>query len=603
MKRLLDRMHAALAVFQLRTTGRWIAFGLLIGVLGGFASTLFNLMLGATDRTLMGGLAHVRHPRTPESRGEPPAGEGAPVPWLVVVLPAAGALFSAVLVLRYAPEAEGHGTDGVIAAFHHDRGRIRGRVPIVKLLASTAVIGAGGSAGREGPVVQATAGVASRIADVLSLSVRERRLLVLAGIAAGVGGMFRAPLGGALFAVEVLYRSHELESEGIVPAAFASIVSYTTTLSLGAPPRLFDLPPVSYASPLEMPAYLLLALVLSVFGVIWVRFFYGVRDIFHALPIPRVAKPVLGGLGLGTLALFVPGVMGGGYGYIQEAILGKYGLAMLVVLALSKILGTSLTVGSGASGGVFAPSVYIGAMLGGATAEALKHVLPASMAPQTGAFVIVGMGGFFAGIGKVPLTSLILVAEMTGDYNLFLPMLLVSSIAFLATGELTIYESQPASVARSPAHEWEFRRSILDGLKVSDTGELEPVETIAPRTRLREIVTRVLEGRQLYYPIVGPDGGFHGGFTLDDVRSLLLDASLGDVVIAEDIAHRKVPTLVLDEDLHSAIAKFSNTGLAELPVVSPTGGRFLGTVGRRQILRAYDRRLAALNEARGGPAV
>lgn len=594
------KIRTAFAVFQLRTTGRWMVFGVAVGIVGGLAASAFNWLLALTEGTFLRGLAHIASPPTVESgAGHPLAGP--PVAWLIVLLPAFGGLVSGLLVSRFAPEAEGHGTDSVIAAFHRRRGVIRGRVPIVKLLASTAVIGTGGSAGREGPVVQTAAGFASVLAGWLKLTVRERRLLVIAGMGAGVGGMFRAPLGGALFAVEVLYRSHEIESEGLIPAAFGSIIAYLTTLALGAPNRLFETPPIGFASVRHVPAYLILAIVLAITGVVWVRWFYFVRDVFRRLPLPAFLKPALGGLCVGALALALPQILGGGYGYMQQAINGTLkGLALFLVLASAKIVATSLSVGSGGSGGVFAPSLYIGAMVSGAVASALGALLPASMVPEPGALVLVGMGGFFAGVAKVPVTSLILASEMTGDYNLFLPMLLVSAINFLATGALTIYEAQPPSVARSPAHEWEFRQSILDGARVADAEPMASVDLVHPETRLKEIVPRVLAGRQHFYPIVGPDGKFLGGFTLDTVRAFLLDGEIGEVVVAQDIALSKVTTLAPDEDLHAAITKLSTSGGEELPVVSPDGGRFLGLMGRRQIIAAYERRLAALNEAREG---
>ena len=297
-----------------------------------------------------------------------PGGEGSTVipaeptrRWLLLVVPAIGGLLSGLLVFSLAPEAEGHGTDAMIDAFHRKRGIIRKRVPFIKTIASALTIGSGGSAGREGPIAQVGSGFGSAPAGWLKSSDRERRLLVLAGAGAGIGAVFRAPLGGALFVVEVLYREMEFESAALVPAFVASIVSYSIYCGVsGKWGAIFRVPDATFTHPLELPLYLVLGLVCALMGILYVKVFYGVRDrVFRRIPLPRHVKPALGGLAVGVIGYFLPQVLGMGYGWVQLAIDGNLALGLIVTIAFVKILATGLTISSGGSGGVFAPSMVI----------------------------------------------------------------------------------------------------------------------------------------------------------------------------------------------------------------------------------------------------
>ena len=287
--------------------------------------------------------------------------------WLFLLIPALGGLVSGVMVFFIAPEAEGHGTDAMIEAFHCRGGYIRKRVPLVKILASALTIGSGGSAGKEGPIAQIGAGFGSFLATVLKLKPRDRRILVLAGAAGGIGAIFHAPLGAALFAPEVLYRETEFEFEAILPCIVSAIVASSIFDKYFGRTALFFPGPVDFA-PAELLPYAIFAVVCALVGYVYVKLFYDVvRDrIFKKVPIPTALKPALGGLLLGVIALLVPQVMNGGYGWIQAALEGKIFWGTMFLLALMKILATCCTISSGGSGGVFGPSVFMGAMLGGA---------------------------------------------------------------------------------------------------------------------------------------------------------------------------------------------------------------------------------------------
>jgi CIC family chloride channel protein len=387
-------------------------------------------------------------------------------PWLLLFIPTLGGIVSGVLVYALAPEAEGHGTDAAIAAYHGHR-NIRPRVPLVKLLASAISLGTGGSGGREGPIALIGAGIGSFLGRVFRLRPAERRILMAAGMGAGVAAIFRAPLAGALFAAEVLYRSPDFESEVIIPAGLASVTAYCTFgLAFGWAP-LFSLSPEVSASlifdnPLQLAPYLLLALFVVVLAMMYTRSFYGLTYLFSKVPIRSHYKPSIGAFlsGLLGLALFftfgqlpqVLAVLSFGYGILQDAMAASQSSLLfalvLFAVALGKILTTGLTIGSGGSGGVFGPSMVIGGCGGGALGIVLHWFWP-TLVPQPATFVIVGMAGFFAAAAKTPISTLVIVSEMIGNYNLLLPTLWVCALAFLLSDEQSIYHSQALSRYRT----------------------------------------------------------------------------------------------------------------------------------------------------------
>src|SRR3990172_4439437 len=283
--------------------------------------------------------------------------------WFLII-PALGGLASGILVYSLDPEAEGQGTDAMIEAFHQRGGQIRRRVPIIKIIASALTIGSGGSAGKEGPIAQIGSGFGSFLSSTMKLKPRDHRILVLAGAAGGIGAIFQAPLGAALFAPEVLYRETEFEYEGILPCIISSIVAHSVYSQVYGRKALFFPGPVDFVQTSELVPYALFGVVCAVVGYFYIRVFYGLRDrLFRPLRINRMLKPAVGGLMLGILSFLSPAVISGGYGWVQMALDGKILWWMMLMLVFLKILATSCTISSGGSGGVFGPSVFIGAML------------------------------------------------------------------------------------------------------------------------------------------------------------------------------------------------------------------------------------------------
>jgi len=603
-----------LSRYRLRPQVRMLAIALIVGFLAGVGAIIFYTGCQAVVHYTLDMLVgyHPHHPT-----GEPPLFKEIQStfrPWLLLPVLTLGGLLSGLMVYFLAPEAEGHGTDAAIAAFHYQHGRIRPQVPLVKLLASALTIGTGGSGGREGPIALIGAGIGSFVSRLFQLRTAESRVVMAAGMGAGIAAIFRAPLAGALFAAEVLYRSVDFEASVIVPAALASTTAYCTFgWALGWTP-LFNLPAelvesMTFHDPRQLLPYLLLAMFVAVLAMLYTRTFYGLTAVFRRLPIPRHIKPAVGAcatalVGLGLLYLLggdqrVLGVLSAGYGILQEALTlpseaqGDFSLVLvLLVVAFGKILTTALTIGSGGSGGVFGPSMVIGGCGGGALGLLLHSWWPA-LVPHPNSFVIVGMAGFFAAAAKTPISTLVIVSEMTGGYGLLLPALWVCVIAFLLSDEQSIYHSQVESRSLSPAHQGEYIREVLAGLQVKEfLKSPAEVPSVCPEARFSEVVARLNSADYPELPVVDQEGRYLGMVSLEEVllasRIPLADAA----IIAADLMYSEVPPLKPNDRLDVALELFVRDNRMVLPVVDdPPTQRILGIVKRTDISRAYLQRV------------
>jgi CIC family chloride channel protein len=560
------------------------------------------------------------HPHTPG--GEPSffaETQGALRPWLLLVVPVVGGLLSGLVVFTIAPEAEGHGTDAAIAAYHHHQGQIRPRVPLVKIIASALTIGTGGSGGREGPIAQIGAGFGSFLGKLFRLRPTERRVLMAAGMGAGIAAIFRAPLAGALFAAEVLYRSPDFESEVIIPAGLASVIAYCTFgLVFGWAP-LFSVPPevlnaLSFNAPLHLVSYTFLALFLVVLAMLYTRSFYALTHVFHRLSLRPHFKPAIGAFltGLLGVALYyllgreqrVLAVLSFGYGSLQDAMTvspaAENSLSLGVVLlaiAVGKILTTGLTIGSGGSGGVFGPSMVIGGCGGGALGIFLHRLWPA-LVPHPASFVIVGMAGFFAAAAKTPFSTLVIVSEMTGNYNLLLPALWVCALTFLLSDEQSIYSSQVESRSRSPAHQGDYVRDVLRGLKVEHfLTPQQHVPVLHPGNSLETVIERLGSTSYMGLPVTNDQGDLLGVVTLEQVHLASRFPSLRPIVLAADLMRADVVPLRPGDALDRALELFVENDLLELPVVDNTPQkRVIGIVKRADVSSTYLRHVHGMRD-------
>ncbi len=433
---------------------RRILDSVLLGIVGALGAQVFMFLLNLVGSYALGKVAGYQAPGLHADGGTLQQIIGSHGLWLIPVVTTVGGLISGILVYSLAPEAEGHGTDTAVKAFHRTGGFIRARIAPLKTVASAITIGTGGAAGREGPTALISAGIGSIYASVTKRPDEERRLLVLMGMAAGLSAIFRSPIGTAIFAVEVLYRDMEFDGPALVYTMLASVVAYAVNgLFVGWAP-LFAVPAHPMPQFTDYLSYVGLGLAAGILAVLVPIIFYRVRDGFHLIPLPDHVKPAIGGLGVGLLAMWLPQVLGGGYGWIQLAINGKMALSLMALLVFAKLVALTLTVSSGGSGGVFAPSLFVGAMLGGVAAQVL-HQPPAP-------FVIVGMAALFAGAARVPFASMLMVTEMTGGYHLLVAAGLAVTVSYAIQRALTagsrypsLYEAQVRRPADSPAHHQE----------------------------------------------------------------------------------------------------------------------------------------------------
>jgi len=481
-----------------------------IGVIGAISAQVFMWMLRLADYVFLQRLAGYQPPGLSESGSVLHQVIGPHGLWLIPLATTLGGLISGALVYGFAPEAEGHGTDTVVNAFHRKEGKLRPQVAPVKMVASAITIGSGGSAGREGPIALIAAGLASLYATRAHRTEEERRLLLLAGMAAGLSAIFRTPMGTGVFAIEVLYGNMEFEIGAFLYTMIASAVAYTVNGAFVGWQPLFRVPPVATPRLSSFVWYAALGIVSGLVGTLLPVVFYRTRDAFRKLPIPTWTKPGVGALCLGLLALKLPQVLGGGYGWIQEAIDGRLAVKLLFVLVFAKVIALSLTVSSGGSGGVFAPSLFIGAMLGSGLAILFHE--------PTAVFAIVGMAAVFGAAARVPIATMLMVTEMAGGYHLLVPAGLAVMIAYLLQSRLSsalkyrsLYEAQVPTPNDSPAH---YLEQIQIGLSLLGKRDMPLTDKLGHLDLLRLLRARISfdlpGGRQLTMGELKEDSSFVG---------------------------------------------------------------------------------------------
>ncbi len=595
--------------FKLRQGAKWLLLSSLVGVVAGLGAVAFKYMFDAVLAVTWGEVIGIL-PRAPQ--GEPEAfaihARGSLTLWALVAMPALGGLLSGLIVSRLAPEAEGHGTDSAIDAFHRNQGIIRRRIPFVKGVASAITIGSGGSGGREGPIAQIGAGFGSMLADVFHLGAKGRRVLLAAGIGAGVGAIFRAPLAGAVFAAEVLYRDEDIETDVLLPATIAAIISYSVFGAWFGFGHLFaGTSDLAFTGPLELLPYLVLALVSVGAAGIYTETFYGLEAFWHRLPLPAWLRPGIGGAAAGALGLVlylatddrtVLSVLGSGYGVLEEAMTSdaaSTGIGILLLVAFGKIVATSFSIGSGGSGGVFGPSMVIGGTLGGVVGKAF-HALSPTLAPHPGAFVVVGMAGFFTAAANTPISTVIMVSELTGNYQLLIPSMWVAALAMLLGRRFSIYRSQLPNRFHSPAH----MGAQVTTMALRTTVEAvykkrRRVQTVRADATLSQMVALVDESHQRLFPVVDEADLLIGAFRIEDLTHALEGTGVKGGIIAADLMERygKAPTVLPGDPLDRAMGIVCTGLREEVLVVDPADPRkLLGMLTRADVLVGYSRAVA-----------
>lgn len=511
-------------------------------------------------------------------------------PWLpgvgilcVAIAPVLGGLIYGPLVARFAPEARGHGVPEVMLAVARKGGRIRPQVSVVKALASALCIGSGGSVGREGPIVQIGSALGSTIGQVARLGERRLRLLVACGAAGGIAATFNAPIAGVFFALEVILRDFETQSFGVVvlSSVTASVIG---RIAFGSAAFL-QLPHFELHSGGEYLLYAALGVLGAVVGVLFIRILYGGEDLADRIwRGPEWLRPAAGGILLGLLLLALPQMYGVGYPVLDAAVAGHYVIAFLLLLVVGKIVATSLTIAIGGSGGVFAPSLFMGAMLGSAFGQTFHSLLP-GWVTAPGAYGLVGMGAVFAAAARAPITAVIIIFELTGDYAIILPLMLAvvvaTGLSMLVTND-TIYTLK----LRRRGVDLDARPTSGPMQLVTVKEAMRPVPgSVPPEMPLASLAETLARGEERALPVVDEAGRLVGVVSADDLEPALTD--VGGPDMARDLA-RPVPELRADAALENAARLLGDSEEAGLPVLAAQGGdQVVGWVTHRDVLRVY----------------
>jgi CIC family chloride channel protein len=524
--------------------------------------------------------------------------------WGWVLIPALGGCFVAVIVLKYAPETKGHGVPEVMEVYALRGGQMRVRVPLLKSIASAITIGSGGSAGREGPIAQIGAGVGSAIAGFFKFSKRETKTLVVAGLSSGIAATFNAPLGGALFGIEVI--AGGIVGFSLLPVILASVVAVAISQAiLGSAPS-FIAPSFQMGSLFELPFFLALGIILGIISVVWIRGLYIIEDLIEKLRVWKYAIPAIGGLFTGLAALLVillngplgynittppgeldvPAIMGASYVFMDATLAAQVGLGALVLFGVLKFLATSFTLGSGGSGGIFAPTFFMGAAFGGALGLIFESILP-GFVHMPMVFALVGIAALFAGTARAPITCIVMIMEMTGDYIIILPLMIAVSSSFLVSSLLEPDSIDTRKLARKGLHIRQGSHiGALQTITVSEIMTKTPT-TLSPLMKTSQVLEIINKTHHTKFPVI------------DDFNNVV------GILIAEDIFRepsedgheRTVQELMNPDFLHLAPQCTMDSALKEMikrdqghAVIADSKDphKMVGYITKADVLKAYD---------------
>ena len=549
-------------------------FGVLVGVAGGYGAVGFRYLINFIQSFAYGSPAELLD-----------VVQSIPWYWRIAV-PALGGLFVGPVVYFFAKEAKGHGVPEVMYAVALKQGVIRKRVVLIKSLVSAVCIGTGGSVGREGPIVQIGSAVGSTVGQLFNVSPNRMRTLVGCGAAAGIAATFNAPMAGSIFALEIILGEFEIASFSpiIISAVSATAISRHY---LGDMPA-FILPEYILHNSLEFPLYALLGIFCALVALGFTLFLYRAEDAWNAVKFPEYLKAVVGGIMIGALGLVLPQVLGVGYGAIDLALMVKLSWWFMALLVLFKILATSITIGSGGSGGIFAPSLFMGAMAGGAFGAVVHHFFP-STAVSPGAYAVVGMGAVVAATTHGPLQAILIIFEMTGDYKIILPLMITCIISCLVASRLcgeSIYTFK--LIRRGINIKGGKEVNILSSMPVKNV-MYHTVEMVPEGLNLKKFAEKLPLSRSNNFVVVNDKEEISGVLTFLDYYDKLFNGKVDDHMMVKDIMTRDVVTVTIDDNLDTALEKITAKDFSILPVVAADDPlKMLGILTRRDILEAYD---------------
>jgi len=573
--RVLQQMYQS---FRLNEQIYMVLLGLVVGLLGGLGAVGFRLFIRLGSQ-----LAWHKGEYTLAYIGQLPF-------WWKILAPAAGGLVVGVITYYFASEAKGHGVPEVMESVMLRGGRIRPRVVLAKLSASAACIASGGSVGREGPIIQIGSAIGSTLGQWLGIGQRRLRTLVGCGAAAGIAGTFNAPVAGALFAVEIILGDFGVSqfSPIVISSVAATVVSRHF---LGDHPAL-TVPAYHLVQPYELFAYAVLGLLAGLVALAFIRSLYGFEDLFDRMRLYGPLKPVIGGLMIGLIALWLPQVYGVGYEAIGYALNGQVLWKLMLALVVVKILAVSITLGSGGSGGIFAPSLFIGAMLGGAVGTFVHSMWPNSTA-DPGAYALVGMGAVVAAGTHAPITAILIIFEMTADYKIMLPLMISCIIATLLTMRLergSIYTMK--LLRRGVRLSTDVDSSVLRSIAASELPRKAPV-FVGRSDPLQRLMELSEEADVSDFVVVDGEHRYRGMVLAEDIRVALLQPEAVPLLVVEELLHADVPVVHPHDSLDVVLAKFAKCEAETLAMVAESDkDRVIGLISRQGLLNTYQAALA-----------
>ena len=565
-----------------------ILMGAIVGAATGWAAIGFRELIGAVAQLGWGTLAG----------GEPSdvltMALNAPF-WAKVLVPACGGLVVGLIITFVAHEAKGHGVPEVIEAVALRDGRMSSRMVLGDAFASGICIGSGGSVGVHGPIVLIGSGIGSAIGRFAKMTSGRLRTLVACGAAGGIAATFNAPMAGALFSLEIILS--EFAALEFIPIVVSSVIA--TALSrhyLGNFPA-FEIPPYDLLHHSELFLYVILGVFAGVVAFCFIRLLYGMGSAFDRWKIANFTKPAVGGALVGCIGILFPQIFGVGYESVTQVLRGETMGLILIWLLAAKIVATSMTLGSGGSGGIFAPSLFMGAVLGGAFGQFAHTLFPQTTA-LAGAYALVGMGAVFAGTARAPITAMLIIFEMTANYRIILPLMFSCTMSLVVSALLLRESIYTLKLARRGVDIYGGKElNLLRRLKVSQV-MLPAVEQVSPSASLTELVTRMMNSSHTHLFVVGDENRILGHVSIENLRPILKDYdTLSDVVIASDLMDSKVPVVNPEESLDMVMQVFGKSSLDEIPVAEK--GQLVGTIRRGDVIEAYNREAFKLDMASG----
>ncbi|QPJ65792.1 MAG: chloride channel protein [Candidatus Nitrohelix vancouverensis] len=548
----------------------------LIGLLAGLASTAFRWMIHFVDSIFSGeSLALIGI-------------TGSILPFVIPLIPMMGGLAIGVICHFFPDAVKENGVHQVMHMVALKNGRIRPRTILSASTTSAITIGSGGSAGREGPTVQIGAAVGSLIGQWLHVSTDRMRVLVGCGAAAGIAASFNAPLAGVLFAMEIILGDFTIHT--FSPIVIASVIGTVTGRALEGNAVTFEVPFHELVSHTEIIFYLILGLLCGLVASLFSTTYFKSSEFFEErVNIPKILKPALGGLIVGLMSIAVPQVLGNGYDAMGQALNGQMFWGLALALVFLKILATAITLGSGGMGGIFAPSLFIGAMTGSVFGAVIHSISPQFTAsPET--YAVVGMGAVAGAVMQAPLTNILMLFELTNDYTLILPIMatcIVSTYVFRGRGKISIYIEYLLRKGINIKHGREV--SILNAIKVKDVMTKE-ITTIPEGMTFRRILETVSYSKSLYFPVVNQQGDVTGILSFSDLREVFFEEGLDDLVIASTLATHEVVYLHPNQNLNEAMEQFARLDIEQLPVSPEDNPRkVIGMINRGDVVAAYNR--------------